>query len=114
MPRAIDADAAQQRLLRTEAEARVGLVLVVEALGEIEETGFVERDAFGDRHAHVEVLARVTHLRVEVAVDVGRARPGRVELLVDFLEQVGHAGRGRGRGRPATAGVTYERTRSTT
>ena len=70
-----DADAAQQRLLRTEAEAALGYVLVVEALGEVEEPGLVERDAFGNGHAHVEVLARVTHLREQVASTSAAATP---------------------------------------
>ena len=63
-----------------------GLVLVVEPLGEIEQARLVERDTLGERHAHVEVLPRVAHLRVEVALDVGRRHAGRVELLVDLLQ----------------------------
>ena len=88
---------------RAEAEAALGLVLVVEALGEIEQAGLVERGAFGHRHAHVEVLARVTHLHVERRLGLGRVEAGGLELLVDLLVELGHQRRARGRGRPATA-----------
>ena len=76
-----EAHAAHQRLLVAEAEAPVGFVLVVEPFGEAEEPGLVERVAFGDGHAHVEVLARVAHLHEQPDVDLRLGEPGRVELL---------------------------------
>ena len=65
--------AAQHGLLRPEAEAALRLVLVVEALGQIEQPGLVERDTLGHGHAHVEVLARVTHLRVAASRSISAA-----------------------------------------
>ena len=56
------------------------------AFRQIEQAGFVERDPLGDRHAHVEVLTRITHLREEVALDVGGGDTGRIELFVDLLQ----------------------------
>ena len=81
--------AAQQRLLVAEAEAALALVLVVEPLGEIEQRGLVERVAFGCGHAHVEVLARVAHLREDADVDLLVGEPGRLELLRGFVAQLG-------------------------
>ncbi len=80
--------AAQQRLLVAEAEAAVGLVLVVEPLGEVEEPGLVERVAFGDGHAHVEVLTRVAHLREQADVDLRRRRDrsGRAPCAASSLQ----------------------------
>ena len=77
--------APQQRLLVAEAEATVVLVLVVEALGQVEKSRLVERVALGDGNAHVEVLARVAHLREHHDVDITFRQPGRRELLRGFV-----------------------------
>ena len=66
------------------------MVLVVEALGEVEEPRVVECGSLGHRHAHVEVLARVAHLREQPDVDVGLRESGRLELLADLVEQLAH------------------------
>ena len=84
------AHAAHDRLLRAEAEPALGFVLVVEALGEVEQAGLVERGAFGHGHAHVEVLARVTHLHVERRDGLGRVEAGRFELLGDLAVELRH------------------------
>ena len=109
-----EAHAAQQRLLVAEAEAALGLVLVVEPLGEVEQAGLVERGALGHRHAHVEVLARVAHLRVEADVDVAprRARSARAPWRPPRASSCISV-----RTRPRStceSGTTYARTRSTT
>ena len=85
-----DAHAAHDRLLATEAEAAFGFVLIVEALGEVEQPGLVECSALRNGNAHVEVLARVTHLRVQRALDVGRRQARGLQFLVDFLHEIGH------------------------
>ena len=68
----------------------LGFVLVVEAFGEVEQAGLVERGAFGHRHAHVEVLARVTHLHVERRDRLGRVEAGGLELLGDLAVELAH------------------------
>ena len=65
-------------------------MLIVEPLGEVEQAGIVDRRSFGHGHAHVEVLARVAHLRVETDVDVVVGKPGRPELLGRLLLEIAH------------------------
>ena len=85
-----DPHAADQRRLVAEAEATLGLVLCVEALGQADEV--VLGDVRGGRHAHVEVLARVTHLREHGALDVGDVEPGRFQLFGRLLLEIGDEG----------------------
>ena len=73
VPRAMRRTPRSDGLLVAEGEAPFALVLVVEPFGEIEQSRLVERVAFGHGHAHVEVLARVAHLREEAEVDLRRA-----------------------------------------
>ena len=61
------AGAPDHGLLVAEGEAPVPLVLVVEAVGQIEQAGVVQGLALGAGHGHVEVLPGVRHLHEQPA-----------------------------------------------
>ena len=84
------ANAADDRLVGAEGEPAVALVLVVEALGQVEQGRVGQIGAFGNRHAHVEVLTGVGHLHEQLGLHRVVAQPRGCELLGRFVADVAH------------------------